>query len=83
MFKTQAPTMRLTLRVLAHLLRYPDAGLRAHLGELAEALALRKAMENSLITGLRARGGYEVDLTWRAGKLTRAIIRSIAPIAVG
>ena len=31
MFKTQAPTMRLTLRVLAHLLRYPDAELRAHL----------------------------------------------------
>ena len=27
-----------TLRVLAHLLRYPDAELRAHLGELSEAL---------------------------------------------
>ena len=40
MFKTQAPSMRLTLRVLAHLLRYPDAELRAHLDELADALQL-------------------------------------------
>jgi len=44
MFKTQAPTMRLTLRVLAHLLRYPDAELRAHLGELADALQLEAAV---------------------------------------
>ena len=44
MFKTQAPTMRLTLRVLAHLLRYPDAELRTHLGELADALQLEAAV---------------------------------------
>ncbi|MFO1292000.1 MAG: nitrate reductase molybdenum cofactor assembly chaperone [Rubrivivax sp.] len=33
-----APRMSLTLRVLAHLLGYPDAGLRAHLAELRDAL---------------------------------------------
>ena len=44
MFKTQAPTMRLTLRVLAHLLRYPDAELRVHMGELADALQLVQAV---------------------------------------
>jgi len=32
------PTMRLTLRVLSHLLRYPDAHLRAHLPQLGAAL---------------------------------------------
>ena len=41
---TSAPPMSLTLRVLAHLLRYPDAELRAHLGELREALADERAL---------------------------------------
>jgi len=54
MFKTQAPTMRLTLRVLAHLLRYPDAELRAHLGELAEALQLEAALPGQRLDELLA-----------------------------
>jgi nitrate reductase delta subunit len=52
MFKTQAPTMRLTLRVLAHLLRYPDAELRAHLDELADALQLEAAVSGQRLTEL-------------------------------
>lgn len=36
-----------TLRVLAHLLRYPDADLRAHLGELSEALHAEGALSAS------------------------------------
>ena len=54
MFKTQAPTMRLTLRVLAHLLRYPDADLRAHLGELADALRLEAAVSGHRLDELQA-----------------------------
>jgi len=54
MFKTQAPTMRLTLRVLEHLLRYPDAELRAHLGELAEALQLEAALPGQRLDELLA-----------------------------
>jgi len=38
LFSTPIPQARLTLRVLAHLLRYPDAELRAHVGELRAAL---------------------------------------------
>ena len=38
MFKPLPSSMRLSLRVLAHLLRYPDADLHAHLGELGEVL---------------------------------------------
>ena len=37
LFNKPLPQARLTLRVLAHLLRYPDAELRAHLGELRAA----------------------------------------------
>ena len=54
MFKTQAPTMRLTLRVLAHLLRYPDAELRAHLDELADALQLEAALPGKRLDELLA-----------------------------
>ena len=54
MFKTQAPTMRLTLRVLAHLLRYPDAELRAHLDELADALRLEAAVSDHRLDELQA-----------------------------
>ena len=32
------PKATYTLRALAHLLRYPDAGLREHLGELPDFL---------------------------------------------
>jgi nitrate reductase delta subunit len=38
------PRMTLTLRVLAHLLSYPDAELRAHLGELRDALRDERAL---------------------------------------
>lgn len=39
-----APSMQLTLRALAHLLRYPDAALRAHLPELRAALQQEAAL---------------------------------------
>ena len=39
-----APKAKLTLRVLAKLLAYPDAELRAHLPELAEALEAERAL---------------------------------------
>lgn len=44
MFSTQVPTMRLTLRVLAHLLQYPDAQLREQLPGLSQALDLEAAL---------------------------------------
>ncbi|MCX8157370.1 MAG: glycoside hydrolase N-terminal domain-containing protein [Verrucomicrobiae bacterium] len=38
--------------------------------------ALPKAWPNGRVTGLRARGGFEVDITWREGRLVEAVVRA-------
>ncbi|OGU23884.1 MAG: nitrate reductase molybdenum cofactor assembly chaperone [Hydrogenophilales bacterium RIFOXYD1_FULL_62_11] len=53
-FASSPPQARLTLRVLAHLLRYPDAAFRAHTAELQQALRTEAALPAARLAELDA-----------------------------
>ena len=55
---------------------YCEMLMQSHTGQIQLLPALPKAWADGKVTGIAARGGFEVNITWAGGKLTAATVRS-------
>ncbi len=52
--------------------------VQSHMGCIHLLPALPKAWPTGRIKGMRVRGGYELDMEWKDGKLARAVVRGVS-----
>ncbi len=52
--------------------------VQSHLGEITILPALPKALPDGRVSGLCTRGGFEMDMEWKKGRLTGLTVRSKA-----
>lgn len=54
-----------------------EALVQSHSGEICVLPALPPQWESGALKGVRARGGFELDLAWEKGKITKMTVRSL------
>ncbi|WP_207589912.1 glycoside hydrolase family 95-like protein [Halomontanus rarus] len=54
--------------------------LQSQSGDIVPLPALPDAWADGAVSGLRARGGFEVDMSWRDGELEEMTIESLAGV---